>query len=110
MKLDHIKIEVVQRCPHWVELVLGLDDESLKPLCVSPLFLLFGQRPISALTAPFGASAADPAIKNPSIRKFDDVTKFSNQLRKFDVCFLRSYFMTDFVRDGNQCPVVICSH
>ena len=45
----------------------------MEAMLVRPLFLLFCQRTIPALTAPFFASTANPAVKNLPIRKFDDM-------------------------------------
>jgi hypothetical protein len=48
-------------------------------MCVRPFFLLLRQRAISALPPPFAARAADPAVKNFPIGKFNDLAQLGNQ-------------------------------
>ena len=68
LELDDIEIEVVERRSHRVKPVLGLNHKLMEAMLVRPLFLLFCQRTIPALTAPFFAGTANPAVKNLPIR------------------------------------------
>src|SRR5688572_3695514 len=69
LELDHIESQMIECGAHRVELVLRLDDQFVVVMKMGPLLLLFGERPVVPLAAPFLSRSADPAVKNLPARK-----------------------------------------
>src|SRR5439155_1238327 len=97
LKFDDIKVEMIERCPHRIKLILCLDDKFVISVRVCPFFLLLGQRPIATLPAPFLARPANPTVEDLSVRKVDDFSKLGHQIGELDVRLLTSQLMADLV-------------
>src|SRR6266446_7208076 len=64
LKLDDIKVQMIERGAHSIKPVLRLDNQFVVSVRVGPFFLLLGERAVAALAAPLFARAADPAVEN----------------------------------------------
>jgi hypothetical protein len=68
-ELDDIELQLRQRAPHPVELVLRFDDHFVKSAGHGPHLRFLGQRPKVALPAPVATGCPDPGIEHSSRAK-----------------------------------------
>src|SRR5215471_3270800 len=96
--LHDFEPQVVERAPHFVELVLGLDDDLVIALFDRPGFLLLGERAEVTLPAPVATRAADPRVQDLPSFELHVFAKALDEVAELRFDLGNTNFMTDFVR------------
>jgi hypothetical protein len=99
LELDHLKVKVVERAPHPVELVLGLDHHFFKAVLESPYLLLFGQGAKVPLATPVAACAPNPAIENSPALELYRVSESLYEIPQFGLGLSAKELVAYFERD-----------
>ena len=83
-ELDDVEVELRQRRPHLVELVLRLDEDLVEPLARAQTPVPRSARKVP-LAAPVAASAADPLIQHAPALELDAILELRHEVRQLRV-------------------------
>src|SRR2546428_8457668 len=75
LEFDDVEVEMIECGPHAIKPVFRFHKEFVIAVRMRPLLLLLRQRPIASLPTPLIARSTNPAIKDLSIRKIDDIAE-----------------------------------
>ena len=107
LELDHVELEVIERGPHVVELVLGLDDDLVEAVVEGPRLLLLRERAKEPLPPPVSTRPAEPAIQHLPASKLDAVSELRNKIRKLRVSFVKQQLVRYLVGNGYDGRAVV---
>ena len=73
--LHDLEPQVIERSPHLVKLVLGLDDDFVEALFDRPQLLLLGEGAEEPAAAPVAAGPANPGVEHAAAGEVDRVAQ-----------------------------------